>query len=87
MPVAQERENVVRYLPKSEQHEWRGKLQAAYAQSNYTSARAALMKLHARLVLRNSSAAKSLMEGLDETLTLHRLGVFHDWGSASRPPT
>jgi len=74
------RENVVRYLPKSEQHEWRGKLQAAYARPNYASARAALMKLHARLVLRNSSAAKSLMEGLDETLTLHRLGVFPELG-------
>lgn len=51
------------------------------------SLRAALMTLHARLVLRNSSAAKSLMEGLDETLTLRRLGAYStNWDSASRPP-
>ena len=74
------RENVVRYLPKGEQPEWRRKLQKAYAKPTYSEARAALMKLHAELVLRNSSAAKSLMEGLDETLTLHRLGVFKELG-------
>lgn len=38
------------------------------------------LRVHARLGLRNSSAAKSLMEGLDETLTLHRLGVFPELG-------
>jgi transposase-like protein len=32
--------------------------------------------LHAELEDRNQSAARSLMEGLEETLTLPRLGVF-----------
>jgi hypothetical protein len=37
------------------------------------------MKLHAEVLLRNASAANSPMEGLDETLTLHRLGVFQGY--------
>ena len=34
------------------------------------------MTLHGELDERNQSAADSLAEGLDETLTLHRLGVY-----------
>ena len=33
-------------------------------------------QLHSELEERNQSAAKSLEEGFEETLTLHRLGVF-----------
>ncbi len=39
-------------------------------------AKAALMRLHKELSLLNTSAAASLEEGLEETLTLHRLGLF-----------
>lgn len=74
------RENVVRYLAKSEQPIWRRKLQAAYAQPSYASAKAALGRLARELRLRNASAAASLLEGLEETLTLHRLGVFATLG-------
>ena len=42
----------------------------------YNQARAALDKLHGELAERNQSAAASLEEGLEETLTLHRLGVY-----------
>ena len=35
-----------------------------------------LRQLHGELEERNQSAAGSLAEGLDETLTLHRLGVY-----------
>lgn len=70
------RENVVSYLAKGEQAQWRRKLQAAYAQPTYTAAKAALVRLERTLRLRNASAAASLLEGLEETLTLHRLGVF-----------
>ncbi|MGQ0640304.1 MAG: IS256 family transposase, partial [Gemmatimonadaceae bacterium] len=70
------RENVVSYLSKGEQRTWRRKLQAAYAKPNYAAARAALLRRARELRLRNASAAASLMEGLEETLTLHRLGVF-----------
>lgn len=70
------RENVVSYLPKQEQAEWRRRLQWAYNRETYDEAHKALLELHAELEDRNQSAARSLMEGLEETLTLHRLGVF-----------
>jgi transposase-like protein len=70
------RENVVRYLPKSQQATWRRRLQQAYERSTYAEARAALLDLRRELRLINRSAAASLEEGLEETLTLHRLGVF-----------
>ncbi len=76
------RENVVSYLPKSEQPAWRRKLQAAYAHPTYAAAKRALMLLVTELRLRNSSAAASLEEGLEETLTLHRLGVFPELGTS-----
>ena len=70
------RENVVSYLPKSEQAWWRRRLQRAYDRPEYEEALAALETLHAELEERNQSAAASLAEGLEETLTLHRLGLY-----------
>ena len=70
------RENVVSYLAKSEQASWRQRLQRAYNRPEYEEARAALETLQRELEDRNQSAAGSLAEGLDETLTLHRLGVY-----------
>ncbi len=70
------RENVVSYLAKDEQPSWRRRLQHAYDRPTYSEAKAALTKMHGELEGRNQSAAASLAEGLEETLTLHRLGVF-----------
>ena len=70
------RENVISYLAKRDQPAWRRKLQAAYAHPTYAAAKRALDRLHHELHLANASAAASLAEGLEETLTLHRLGVF-----------
>ena len=70
------RENVVSYLAKSEQPVWRQRLQHAYNRPEYDEALAALQSLQHELEDRNQSAAGSLAEGLDETLTLHRLGVY-----------
>lgn len=70
------RENVVSYLAKHDQATWRRKLQAAYAHASYADAKRALDRLYRELRLVNESAAASLAEGLEETLTLHRLGVF-----------
>lgn len=70
------RENVVRYLPKAQQATWRRRLQQAYERPTYTEARTALGRLRQELRTRNLSAAHSLDEGFEETLTLHRLGVF-----------
>lgn len=70
------RENVVSYLPKSEQRYWRQRLQKAYERPTYQEAHAELMRIKKELEEINLSAARSLEEGLEETLTLHRLGVF-----------
>ena len=70
------RENVVKHLPKGEQTTWRTRLQRAYQRPTYAEAQTALHRLQTELEDRNQSAARSLAEGLEETLTLHRLGVF-----------
>ena len=70
------RENVVSYLAKTEQPLWRQRLQRAYQRPEYEEAVAALAQLHDELEDRNQSAAGSLAEGLNETLTLHRLGLY-----------
>jgi putative transposase len=70
------RENVVSYLGKSEQEYWRGRLQRAYSRPTYKEAREELLKLRKELEEINQSAVESLNEGFEETLTLHRLGVF-----------
>ena len=70
------RENVVSYLSKSEQSLWRKRLQRAYGRPTHKEALEALEQLHRELEERNQSAASSLEEGLEETLTLHRLGVY-----------
>jgi transposase-like protein len=70
------RENVVSYLAKSEQKYWRGRLQRAYERPTYEEAKRELMKVRRELAEINESAVASLDEGLEETLTLHRLGLF-----------
>jgi putative transposase len=76
------RENVVRYLPKSHQVRVRRQLQRAYDQPTYDRAKKALAHVRRELVLLNTSAAASLDEGLEETLTLHRLGCFRAVGAS-----
>lgn len=74
------RENVVAHLPKGLQDLWRRKLQAAYERAGYAAAKAALGRCRTELRLLNESAVRSLDEGLEETLTLHRLGGFASLG-------
>jgi transposase-like protein len=74
------RENVVSYLGLAEQAAWRRKLQAAYAHPSYADAKRALQRLVRELHVLNASAAASLEEGLEETLTLHRLNIFPELG-------
>jgi len=76
------RENVLDYLPHRHRATFRRKLQAAYEQPTYEKAKRALGKVRAELVLLNASAAVSLDEGLEETLTLHRLGIFEELGTS-----
>jgi putative transposase len=70
------RENVVSHLPRTEQKAWRRRLQRAYQRPTYDEAKRELTAIRAELDEINQSAVASLNEGLEETLTLHRLGVF-----------
>jgi transposase-like protein len=76
------RENVLEYLSQRHRPTFRRKLQAAYEAPTYEKAKRALGKIRAELVLLNASAASSLDEGLEETLTLHRLGIFEALGTS-----
>ncbi len=51
------------------------KLKNAYGMFQYAEAKRALDRLHRELMDLNPSAARSLEEGLEETLTVHRLRV------------
>lgn len=69
------RRNVVEHLPENHQADIERRLKAAYAMFSYKDAKAALNRVVDHLERLNPSAARSLEEGLEETLTLHRLGV------------
>lgn len=69
------RENVISYLKEEQQIIFRRRLQRAYEQASYKEAKSALLDILMELERLNYSAANSLREGLEETLTLHRLGL------------
>jgi putative transposase len=69
------RRNVKEHLPKSAQGDTDRRIRNAYAMTDYTAAKAELEKIFRQLERINPSAASSLEEGLEETLTVHRLGV------------
>jgi putative transposase len=54
---------------------WDRKLAHAYEQPDYASAQKALVRIQRELREVNPSAARSLAEGLEDTLTLHRLNA------------
>jgi transposase-like protein len=70
------RENVTSYLPKNEQEFMKTRLQKAYERPTLSEAEELLNSIQDELDKTNQSAASSLKEGLKETLTLHRLGLF-----------
>jgi len=67
--------NVIDHLPEEYKADVRRKLQNAYSTLDYEAAKKALESLHRELMHINPSAARSLAEGMDETLTVHKLGV------------
>jgi putative transposase len=69
------RRNVLDHITDEDKPEVAKKLNAAYAMEDYAAARQALDGLHRELMHLNPSAARSLAEGLEETLTVHRLHV------------
>ena len=76
------RENIVRYLPPSQQAIWRRRLQQAYEHPTYAAAKTALLRVRRELRVVNLSAVTSLDEGFEEALTLHRLGLFPALGQS-----
>ena len=74
------RENVVSYLKEDLQKQYRSRLQRAYNEPDYLKAKFILKEIIQELKLINRSAANSLEEGLEETLTLHKLGLSEKLG-------
>jgi len=69
------RRNVVGHFADEDQPAWDRRLANAYDLRSYKEAKAALLRIHHELHQVNPSAARSLEEGLEETLTLQRLNV------------
>jgi transposase-like protein len=69
------RENVVSYLPEEKKDIYRGKLQRAYDEPDYETSKRRLFEVRDELSKINRTAANSVEEGLEETLTIHRLGL------------
>ena len=67
--------NVVSYLPPSRQTEARRRLQAAWNLVDHQEAATELRKVQRWLASISESAAASLAEASDETLTVQRLGI------------
>jgi putative transposase len=67
--------NVIDHLPEEHKADVRRKMQNAYSMADYADAKRALELLHHELMHLNPSAARSLEEGLEETLTVHKLRV------------
>lgn len=71
--------NMLDHRPESMQAPVRSRLRKAYQEADATKASNALQKLAAELEHDYPQAANSLREGLEETLTVHRLGLSGTW--------
>lgn len=69
------RENVLSYLPESKHEAYKKRINKAYNRESYQEAKSDLISIIKDLKTENMSAARSLEEGFEETLTLHRLGL------------
>jgi transposase-like protein len=67
--------NVLDHLAEEHRNAFDRKLSNAYALTEYEDAKRALGRVHRELMDLNPSAARSLEEGLEETLTVHKLRV------------
>jgi len=73
--VRHKERNVLDHLPERERPFVRAKLRAAWADEDHARALASLKALACQLDKTHPSAGASLREGLEETLTVTRLGV------------
>jgi putative transposase len=67
--------NVTQHLPEEKRHAVKFRMRAAYSMEDIGDARQALFRLHDDLMQINPSAAGSLFEGLEDTLTVIDLGI------------
>lgn len=72
------RENVISYLKEDRKKYYRAKLQHAYGEPEYRLAKSELLTIADSLKKESISAFNSLMEGLEETITLQKLKL-HDF--------
>jgi transposase-like protein len=73
------RENVIKYLNENKQDHYRKRINQAYRCEDYDEARKRIKEIITDLKTDNLSASRSMEEGLEETLTLHRLGLIEDF--------
>lgn len=72
--------NILEHLPESERPAWKRKLAELYFSEDLAHAHALADELYTQLAKINISAARSLAEGLEESLTLCRLGLQKHFG-------
>ena len=73
---AQKRRRVLSYLPQERRLTLCNALRHAWQTAHYDLALQALKQVQREVALQNMTAGRCLQEGLEETLTLHRAGVF-----------
>lgn len=73
------RENVIKYLNENKQDHYRKRINQAYRSDDYEEARKLIKEIIIDLKSDNLSASRSMEEGMEETLTLHRLGLIEDF--------
>lgn len=69
--------DVEAYLPFKERDRFRSRIQAAYNIRSYSEASKRLQSIRSDLSLISQQAVSSLTEGLEDTLALHKMGI---WG-------
>jgi len=69
------RENVKAYLNKTDQKKYSKKVREAYLEKDYNKAKSEIESIANEVGYINISAKKSLLEGLSEILTLHKLNL------------
>ena len=69
------RDNILSYLNQADQDDYKRKISTAYSMSDYEDAKIKLLEIAEELEEKNMAAVNSIKEGLEETLTLHKLGV------------
>jgi putative transposase len=74
------RENVIGYLNESKKENYKRRINKAYNTEDYLEAKTYLQEIIKDLQSDNLGSSRSLEEGLEETLTLHRLGLTEYFG-------